>query len=127
MRPPGYPRGMDPKTEHQGPALPGLAALDDLPVKGADAVDAVVDFIQNKAVRPLTLATRAIVFGIIVLTASIVIMTLLSITLVRVLTVYIPGNRVWVSDLIVGAVFVAGGIAAWSQRIDRSGAAATAA
>jgi hypothetical protein len=27
---------------------------------------------------------------------------------------------VWVSDLIVGALFVAAGIAAWSQRIDRS-------
>jgi len=60
------------------------------------------------------------VFGIIVFAASIVTITLLSITLIRVLTVYIPGNRVWVSDLIVGVVFVAGGIAAWSQRIDRS-------
>ena len=79
-----------------------MSALDDLPVKGADAVDTVVDFIQNKAVRPLTLATRGIVFGIIVFTASIVTITLLAITLIRVLTVYIPGNRVWVSDLIVG-------------------------
>ena len=99
---------------------PGLSALDDLPVKGADAVDAVVDFIQVKAVRPLTLATRGIVFGIIVFTASVVTVTLLAITLIRLLTVYIPGNRVWVSDLIVGTLFVAAGIAAWSQRIDRS-------
>jgi hypothetical protein len=111
---------MDLKPEQHAPSLPSMAALDDLPTKGADAVDAVVDFIQNKAVRPLTLATRAIVFGIIVLTAAVVTLTLLSITLVRLLTVYIPGNRVWVSDLIVGVVFVAGGIAAWSQRIDRS-------
>jgi hypothetical protein len=118
---------MDPKPEHHAPTLPSMAALDDLPAKGADAVDAVVDFIQNKAVRPLTLATRAIVFGIIVLTASIVILTLLAITAVRVLTVYIPGNRVWVSDLIVGAVFVAAGVAAWTQRIDRSAASGTAA
>jgi hypothetical protein len=44
-----------------------------------------------------------------------------------VLTVYIPGNRVWVSDLIVGAVFVAAGVAAWTQRIDRSAASGTAA
>ena len=108
------------------PSLPGMAALDDLPAKGADAVDAVVDFIQNKAVRPLTLATRAIVFGIIVLTASVVTLTLLSITLVRLLTVYIPGNRVWVSDLIVGAVFVFGGTFAWTRRIDRSGAGSPA-
>jgi hypothetical protein len=116
---------MDPKPEHHAPSLPSLADLDDLPTKGADAVDAVVDFIQNKAVRPLTLATRAIVFGIIVFAASVIVLTLASITLVRLLTVYIPGNRVWVSDLIVGVVFVAGGIAAWSQRIDRSAADAT--
>ena len=115
---------MDPKPDHHAPSLPSLADLDDLPSKGADAVDTVIDFIQNKAVRPLTLATRAIVFGIIVLAASIITLTLLSITLIRLLTVYIPGNRVWVSDLIVGVLFVAGGIAAWSQRIDRSASAA---
>jgi len=111
---------MDPKPQHHVPSLPGLGGLDDLPAKGADAVDAVVDFIQNKAVRPLTLATRAIVFGIIVLTASIATVTLLAITMIRVLTVYIPGNRVWVSDLIVGVFFGVVGTVAWSKRIDRS-------
>ncbi len=117
---------MDPTPQHHASSLPGLAGLDDLPVKGADAVDMVVDFIQNKAVRPLTLATRAIVFGIIVLTASIATVTLLAITMIRILTVYIPGNRVWVSDLIVGVIFVVTGVVAWSQRIDRTPAAAAA-
>jgi len=118
---------MDPKPEHHASSLPGLSALDDLPTKGADAVDTVVDFIQNKAVRPLTLATRGIVFGIIVFTASVVTVVLLSITLIRLLTVYIPGNRVWVSDLIVGTLFVVAGFVAWSQRLDRSAPAATGA
>jgi hypothetical protein len=118
---------MDPKPEPHAASLPGLSALNDLPTRGADAVDSVVEFIQVKAVRPLTLATRAIVFGIIVFTAAVVTMTLLSITMIRVLTVYIPGNRVWVSDLIVGTLFVGAGFVAWSQRIDRSaGEAATA-
>jgi len=111
---------MDPKPEPHATSLPGLSALNDLPTRGADAVDTVVDFIQVKAVRPLTLATRAIVFGIIVFTAAVVTVTLLSITLIRLLTVYIPGNRVWVSDLIVGTLFVVVGLVAWSQRIDRS-------
>jgi hypothetical protein len=118
---------MDPKPEPHASSLPGLSALDDLPARGADAVDAVVDFIQVKAVRPLTLATRAIVFGLIVFTAAIVTVTLLSITLIRVLTVYIPGNRVWVSDLIVGGLFVIVGFVAWSQRIDRSAVVAPSA
>ena len=117
---------MDPKPEPRAPSLPGLSALNDLPSRGADTVDAVVDFIQVKAVRPLTLAARGIVFGIIVFTGAVVTMTLLSITLIRVLTVYIPGNRVWVSDLIVGVIFVAFGIFAWTRRIGRSAPAVTA-
>ena len=48
-------------------------------------------------------------------------------SLIRLLTVYIPGNRVWVSDLIVGAFFVIGGFLAWSQRMSRSAPAATGA
>jgi len=119
----GYPQRMDPQPENHpstSSGIPGMPDLDDLPAKGADAVDSVIAFIQDKAVRPLTLATRAIVFGIIVFAAAIVTITLLTITLIRFLTVYIPGNRVWVSDLIVGVVFVVGGILAWSQRIDRS-------
>jgi hypothetical protein len=118
---------MDPKPEQRASSLPGLSALNDLPSRGADTVDAVVDFIQVKAVRPLTLAARGIVFGIVVVTGAVVALTLLSITLIRVLTVYIPGNRVWLSDLIVGVIFVAVGILAWMRRIDRSVPAGAAA
>jgi NADH:ubiquinone oxidoreductase subunit 6 (subunit J) len=118
---------MDPKPDHSASPLPGLSAFNDLPSRGADAVDAVVDFIQLKAVRPLTQAARGIVFGIIVFTGAVVILTLLSITLIRLLTVYIPGNRVWVSDLVIGVLFVVAGILAWTRRIDRSMPAITAA
>lgn len=111
---------MVPKPEQRESSLPGLATFNDLPSRGADAVDSVVDFIQVKAVRPLTLAARGIVFGIIVFTGAVVTLSLLSISLIRVLTVYIPGNRVWVSDLIVGVIFVAVGTLAWMRRIDRS-------
>ena len=43
---------------------------------------------------------------------------LLSITLIRLLTVYAFDGRVWLSDLVVGAVFVALGLVAWSRRTD---------
>ena len=115
---------MDTAPEQHASSLPGLDALNDLPVKGADAVDALVDVIRVKAVRPLTLTTRAIVFGIIVATAAVVTVTLVSITLIRLLTVYAFPGRVWISDLVVGAMFVIIGLVAWSKRIDRSAGSA---
>jgi hypothetical protein len=107
---------MDPKPESPASRLPGSGALSDLPTRGADLIDSLVALLRDKAVRPLTLATRALVFGIIVLAASVVTTVLLSIALVRLLTVYAFGGRVWLSDLVVGAVFVAGGILAWTKR-----------
>ena len=111
---------MDPKPDAPASLFPGMDALNDLPTRGADAVDTLVDLVRDKAVRPLTLATRAIVFGIIILAASVVTLTLLSITLIRLLTVYVFDGRVWLSDLVVGGVFVIIGVLAWSQRVDRA-------
>ena len=106
---------MNPKPESPPSSLPGSGALGDLPTRGADLVDTLVELLRDKTVRPLTLATRAVVFGIIVFAASVVTVVLLSIALIRLLTVYAFDGRVWLSDLVVGAVFVILGIVAWSQ------------
>jgi FtsH-binding integral membrane protein len=81
-------------------------------------VDNLVALLRDRTVRPLTLVTRAIVFGIIVFAASVVTIVLLSITLIRILTVYAFDGRVWLADLVVGVLFVVIGIVAWSQRRD---------
>lgn len=114
--PPGYSHSMDsqPPTPPDSPTGAGL--INDLPVRGADMVDTVVELLRDKTVRPLTLATRAIVFGIIVFAASVVILVLVSIAVIRLLTVYVFDGRVWLSQLVVGAVFVVAGLVAWSQR-----------
>ena len=110
---------MDPEPESTSPrTTAGLVA--DLPTRGADLVDSLVVLLRDRAVRPLTLATRAVVFGIIILAASIVTMVLVSIILIRVLTVYAFDGRVWISDLVVGGLFVIVGLVAWTQRTDRS-------
>jgi hypothetical protein len=109
---------MDPKPESPVTRLPGSGVLGDLPTRGADLVDTLVALLRDKTVRPLTLATRAVVFGVIIFAASVVTVVLLSISLIRLLTVYAFSGRVWLSDLVVGAVFVAGGIAAWTRRSD---------
>jgi hypothetical protein len=61
-----------------------------------------------------------VVFGIIILAASLVTLVLLSITLIRLLTVYAFDGRVWISDLVVGGLFVIAGLGAWSRRTVRS-------
>jgi hypothetical protein len=111
---------MDPKPETPASSLPGSGPLADLPVRGADLVDTLVTLLRDKTVRPLTLATRAVVFGIIVFAASVVTVVLVSIALIRLLTVYAFDGRVWLSDLLVGLIFVAVGIVAWTRRIDPS-------
>ena len=107
---------MDPKPETPASRLPGSGALNDLPTKGADLVDTLVVLLRDKAVDPLTLATRAVVYGVIIFAASVVTVTLLSITLIRLLTVYVFDGRVWLSDLVVGGLFVIVGIVVWSRR-----------
>jgi hypothetical protein len=107
---------MDPKPDTPPSRLPGSGGIGDLPTRGADWVDTVVELLRDRTVRPLTLATRAVVFGIIVFAAAVVTVVLLSIALIRLLTVYAFDGRVWLSDLVVGVVFVVAGLVAWSKR-----------
>lgn len=109
---------MDPKPDPPASRLTGSNLLSDLPTRGADWVDTVVEVLRDRTVRPLTIVTRAVVFGIIVFAAAVVTVVLLSITLIRLLTVYAFDGRVWLSDLVVGVLFVAAGLVAWSQRSD---------
>jgi hypothetical protein len=94
----------------------------DWPARGADLVETLVSLLRDKTVRPLTLVARAIVFGVIVFAAAVTTVTLGSIALVRLLTVYAFAGRVWASDFLIGAVFVAVGVIAWSLRSDRKAA-----
>jgi hypothetical protein len=109
---------MNPKPESPASRLPGSGVLSDVPVRATDLVDTLVTLLRDKTVRPLTLATRAIVFGIIVFAASVITVVLVSISLIRILTVYAFDGRVWLSDLVVGLLFVAVGIVAWILRRD---------
>jgi hypothetical protein len=106
-------------------AAPAPSALGDWPVRAADLVETLVVVLRDKTVRPLSLVARAVVFGIIVFAAAVSVITLLSIALIRLLTVYAFNGRVWASDLLVGAVFVIIGLVAWSQRTQRHPESAT--
>ena len=70
-RAPDYPRshGSEARRTRSRPARLRRCSAD-LPTRGADWVDTLVELLRDKTVRPLTLVTRAIVFGIIVFAAS---------------------------------------------------------
>jgi hypothetical protein len=97
-----------------GPSAPG--GLDALPGRAADGVEALVVLLRDKTVRPATLAARVIIFGTIVLVASVVAVVSVSITVIRLLTVYAFDGRVWLSDLVVGILFVTLGTVCWALR-----------
>ncbi len=87
--------------------------------KAADNVDLVVDLVHDKAIRPIILAARVVVFGLLIAVMAIVLTVLLSIGLVRLLDVYAFSGRVWASYYLISFVFVALGSIAWVLRTPR--------
>ena len=81
-----------------------------------DTIDTVVAVVNDKAIRPAIVAARAVVFGVIVGVAGVVVAVLLCIGLVRLTTVYLFDHKVWISYLVLGGIFCAGGIFAYSKR-----------
>lgn len=110
--PPGQP----------GPAPDAVTA--DWPRKAVDAIDRVVGAVHDKAVRPVALVARAVVFGLLVAALGTVLLVLLSIALLRLLDSYAFEGRVWLSYLVLGAVFSAVGLLLWTKRMGRGDAEA---
>ena len=98
--------------------LSGLAS-GDWPARAADTVEAVVDGIYDKVIRPLALVARGIVFGILVATMALVLSVLLAIAAVRLIDSYAFGHRVWASEALVGGIIALLGLLAWSMRRSR--------
>ncbi|MCL4446328.1 MAG: hypothetical protein M1134_05605 [Actinobacteria bacterium] len=112
--------GREPTGDDRGWAGLGLADSQ-WPAKAADAVDVVVATVNDRAIRPIILAARAIVFGIIVVVLLVLVSVLFSIAVLRILDVYVFAQRVWASYLVLGALFTGGGLVAWSRRKAKTG------
>jgi hypothetical protein len=97
-------------------AAPGTASFNALwPATVADAIENVVGAVHDRVVRPLMIAARAVVFGIMIGIMGLLVAILLAVAFVRLLTVYAFSGRVWASDALVGALLVVGGAFAWSR------------
>ena len=88
---------------------------DQWPVEAADFVVRTVGTVRDKTTGPIILGARILVFGLFAIAMAMVVAVVVAIALVRVLTVYLPGNHVWLADLIIGGVFTLAGIALWTQ------------
>lgn len=106
----------------QLPPAVGAAATEaaaELPRKAADAIQLLVDTIHDKAVRPAVLATRAIVFGLLVAALGLLLAVVGSIALLRIFDVYVFGQRVWLSYVVLGGALTLAGLGAWTRRTAR--------
>lgn len=72
--------------------------------------------VHDKALRPVFLVARGLVFGIVVGALGVLVVVLASVGLIRLLDVYAFPGKIWASYALVGFVFTAAGAAAWSLR-----------
>ncbi|HLN16368.1 MAG TPA: hypothetical protein VK277_06380 [Acidimicrobiales bacterium] len=102
------------------PSLSGPTA--DWPVRAADAVDRVVDTIRDRAVRPVLVGARAVVFGLLLAVVAVVLIVVGSVGFIRLLDVYLWPGKVWASYFVLGFIFVAVGAFFWTKRSGRPAA-----
>ncbi len=84
--------------------------------RALDTVDRVVATVNDKAIRPAVVAARAVVFGVIIGMAGLVVLILFSVGFIRLINDYATGHRVWIAYLVLAALFIACGAFAYSKR-----------
>jgi hypothetical protein len=80
----------------------------DWAARTADSIERVVLTVRDRTTRPILLAGRAVVFGLLAGLVGIVAIVLLSILLVRLLTDLT--GKAWLAELILGLIFSVVGI-----------------
>jgi hypothetical protein len=110
------PKGVPPA------GVPPSSSSSDWQARAADTIEATVAAVHDRVVRPLIIAARAVVFGIVIASMVLVLCVVLSVALVRLFDVYFFGGRAWASEALVGTALTVAGIAAWSRRNARHAA-----
>ena len=106
--PAAAPGGAPTDTLTRTPIVPAEWAT-----KAADSVELAVAMVNDRAVRPIVVAARAVVFGVLIVTLAIAVLVWGSVGLVRLFDVYLWPGEVWASYLLLGGIFTAGGLVAW--------------
>ena len=89
---------------------------DNLSNRALETIDSVVAVVNDKAVRPAVTAARGVVFGVIIAVIAVMVLVLVCVGFIRLTTVYLFDHKVWISYLVLGAIFTVGGFFAYSKR-----------
>jgi hypothetical protein len=98
----------------------GGASSGDWPAQATEKVETVVVAVRDKSVRPLTLVARAIVYGIVASAVAMVVISLASVGVLRLLDIYLFPGRVWASYTMLGGIFTLAGLFVWTLRRSKS-------
>lgn len=79
-------------------------------------LDAVLDTVHDKILRPLLLVTRFLAFGFVLFALSLVLVVAGVIGLIRFGNVFIFQGYVWLNYLVVGALATCIGLLIWRRR-----------
>jgi hypothetical protein len=94
------------------------ASSGDWAAQAADTIVRVVGTVRDKTTRPVVIATRAIVFGLLAAIGGIAALVLAAIGIVRLLVIA-TGHRAWAAHLITGALFTLVGFILMAKRTTR--------
>ncbi len=93
--------------------------------KAADSVELAVALVNDRAVRPIVIGARAVVFGMLIVALAVAVLVWVSVAGIRFMDVYFWPGEVWASYLLLGGLFTAGGMVLWYLAISRSPTADT--
>lgn len=85
------------------------------PDQATDLIVQGVGMVRDKTVGPAMTIARGVVYGTFALIVGTVAAVLTCILLVRVITVYLPGERVWITELGLGVIFCVAALVLWSK------------
>ncbi len=80
------------------------------------ALDSVLDVVHDRFVRPLLIVTRWIAFGFLLFALTLVVLVAGTIGLIRFSDIFVFQGYVWLSYLVVGALFLLTGLIIWRFR-----------
>ena len=80
-----------------------------------DRLDHYIEVVRSNTTDRLVKVARVLVYGVIALILGSMAAIIALITLIRVLDIVLP-REVWLPYMVLGAIFLAGGLFAWSKK-----------